>query len=100
MDKLEDVVNARVTDVMSGLNMASTDDTKKLAAELKKLSAQVTALEKKLNASSKAKAAPRKAAVKKALAPKTEGKMTVAEKKQAAEAIANMKPVSKDEASS
>jgi hypothetical protein len=94
-EKLEGVVDKNVTKVMGGLNIASTDETKKLAAELKKLTRQVTALEKQLKANAKVKPAPRKAAPKKALETKAETKMTVAEKKKAAEAISKMKPVSK-----
>ena len=91
--KLEGVVEDRVKVVLSGLGIPSSDDISKLAANLEKLSRQVADLDKKLNA--KAKVVPAKPAAKKALAPKAVTSMTVAEKKQAAEAISKMKPASK-----
>ena len=92
-DKLESVVEARVSATLNGLNIPSANDTNKLAAELKKLSAQVTALEKQLKQSTKAAAA--KPAAKKTVAKKPAKGMTVAEKKKAAEAISKMKPAAK-----
>jgi len=93
--KLEGEIDKRVAKVMGGLKLPSANETKKLTADLKKLSTQVAALEKQLKANAKVKPAPRKAAPKKALAPKAETKMTVVDKKKAAEAISKMKPVSK-----
>ena len=97
--KLEDVVEARVTKVLGGLGLPSNDDISKLSAELKKLSTQVASLEKQVKAGAavkaKAKPAARKPAVKKPLVPKAETRMTVAEKKKAADAISKMKPASK-----
>ena len=102
-DKLESAVNARVKDVMDGLNVATVNETNKLADELKKLSTQVSALEKQLKKAPARKPAASKPAASKTLAKKAEGtvatrkegKMTVAEKKKAAEAIAKMKPAAK-----
>ena len=68
--------------VLANLDIPTTDDTDKLSAELRKLARQVTALEKQLKA--KPKAAPKKATVKKAAAPKVEAKkaMTVSADKE------------------
>ena len=51
---LDSVFEARVTEILGGLGIPTTDDTGKLSAELEKLSRQVAAMEKDMKASTKA----------------------------------------------
>lgn len=97
-NKLESLVEARISEVLGGLNIPSTDDTSRLAAELKKLSIQVADLEKRLKANAKAAAA--KPVARKTVAVKAETRMTVAETKKAAEVISKMKEAIKPEVNS
>ena len=68
-NKLETVVEARVTEVLGDIGIPSADDIGKLSNQLQKLSSQVADLEKQMKANTKA--TPRKPAAKKKVAAKT-----------------------------